>query len=233
MNKLISFPLPGTLEDRRYPDSRGSQMGNSDFHNVAMRLLWGALEGHFADRPDMYVAFNLDLYWKEGDARERSDPDVLVARRTAGKYKRRSFRVWEEKTIPCTLFEISSRRTWRIDLYKKPELYASIGVKEYFLFDPEGCYLDPVLQGFKTVRRQARPMKPARDGSLTSKELGLRFVAEGDLLRYIDLESGQPILTRNERSEQDQQRAADSEQRAAALAAEVQRLRHLLEQRGE
>jgi hypothetical protein len=95
-----------------------------------------------------------------------------------------------------------------------------------------------------------------RDGSLISKELGLRFVPEGDLLRAIDLATGERLLTGAERAtkekqlreqeqqraaqerqlrEQEQQRAAQErqlreqeQQRAEALAAEVERLRRLL-----
>src|SRR5262249_21325911 len=136
-------------------------------------------------------------YFKEGDPASRRDPDVLVAK-GVGKHMRRSYRIWEEKVVPCTLFEIASRRTWRVDIRKKPELYASLGVKEYYVFDPEGCCLKPVLQGFRSVRGRAVPMRPAADGSLVSKQLGLRLVPEGYLLRLIDLTTGQPVLTRSE-----------------------------------
>jgi hypothetical protein len=254
MNDVVAVPLPGTQVDPRYPDSDGRFMGDTDFHNVAMRLLHDGLEDHFADQP-VYVASNLILYYKEGDPNARRDPDGLVAK-GVGKHRRRSFRVWEEKTLPCTLFEIASKKTWRVDLYEKRYLYASIGIKEYFIFDPEGCYLDPVFQGFKLVKGQSVPIKPAADGSLVSKELGLRLVPEGEMLRLIDVKTGQPVLTRAERAEQEKQsaqqerqrnkqerkrtqehkqraeqekqRAEQEKQRAEELAAEVERLRALL-----
>src|SRR5262249_53557862 len=143
MNKIITFPLPGTTVDRRYPDSDGRFMGDTEFHNVAMARLREALEEYFAPQPDVYVTSNLVFYWDENDASQRRDPDVLMAKGVAGKHKRRSYRLWEEKKVPCTLFEIASRETWRKDRYEKPGLYAGMGVKEYFLFDPEGKYLDP------------------------------------------------------------------------------------------
>jgi Uma2 family endonuclease len=245
MNKILTVPLPGTQPDPRYPDSDGRFMGDTDFHNVAMILLREALEDHFADHPDVYVATNLVFYWEEGNPKKRRDPDGLVARGVAGKHKRRSYRLWEEKKVPCTLFEIASRRTWRIDLNEKPNLYAEIGVKEYFIFDPEYKYLKPVLQGFRRVKGKAVPLKPAGDGSLVSKELGLTLIPEGEMLRFIDLTTGKPLLTRVERAEQEQrekeqehrraeelaERAKHERQRADELAVEVARLRRLLEQR--
>src|SRR5205814_912874 len=150
-------------------------------------------------------------------------------------------------------FEVVSRDTWRIDVNKKPAEYAGLGVKEYFLFDPEGKYLDSALQGFRTVKGKPVPMKPAAEGSLASKQLGLRFVAEGEMLRVMDVEAGEAILTKDERTaqerqlreqerqlrEQADQRAAQerqlreqerqlreqAEQRAAELEAELRRLR--------
>ncbi len=213
MNDVATVPLPGTRIDPRYPDSDGRFTGDTDYHNIAMILLREGLEDHFAEVPDMYIASNLILYYREGDPASRRDPDVLAAK-GVGKHRRRSFRVWEEKAVPCTLFEIASKKTWRADLHEKRQLYAALRVKEYFLFDPEGRYLDPPLQGFKLVKGKSVPMKPAKDGSLMSRELGLILVPEGEMLRLIDRKTGQPVLTRSER--------------AAALAQEVERLRTLL-----
>jgi hypothetical protein len=237
MNRATAAPLPGTLEDPRYPDQDGRFMGDTDFHNLAMSDVRQALEDHFADE-DVYVASNLIYYFEEGEPASRRDPDILVSKRV-GKHRRRSYRIWEEKVVPCTLFEMASKDTWRTDLGEKRHLYASLGVKEYFVFDPEGCYIEPVLQGFRTVRGRSVPMKPAADGSLVSKELGLRLVPEGTMLRLIDLKTGQPVLTRAERAErereraeqerrrarQERRRAQQEHQRAQELQAEVERLR--------
>src|SRR5262245_48656677 len=225
MGRVHLAPLPGTQVDPLYPDSDGRPMGDTDFHNIALMLLRQALEDFFASREDVYVGANLVMYYEEGNPKARRDPDGLVAKNTAGKHRRRSFRVWEEKVVPCTLFEMASKDTWRVDLHEKPQLYAGIGVKEYFLFDPEGCYLDPVFRGFRTVKGKPVPMTLAADGSLVSKQLGLRLRPEGEMLRLIDLKTGEPILTRAERAEQEKQRAEE-------LEAEVRRLKALLGENG-
>ena len=207
MLRLRNGPLPGTTVDPRYPDTNGRFMGDTDYHSVAISSLREGLEDHFADVPDLYVATNIVWYYKRGDARCRRDPDVLVAK-GVGKHYRRSFRSWEERCVPRTLFEIALRRSIRRDLGNKRELYERLKVKEYFVFDPEGCYLNPVVRGWELVRRMFVPLKPAPDGSLASRELGLRFLPEGSRLRLLDLRSGQPILTRLERAEVAQEEIA-------------------------
>ncbi len=67
-------------------------------------------------------------------------------------------------------------------------------------------------------------MRPAADGSLISKQLGMRLVPEGEILRLIDLATGQPILTPTEQAERERQRAE-------SLEAEVRRLQALLHRR--
>ena len=231
MSHMRSAPLSGTQVDPLYPDSDGRPMGDTDLHSDALIWLRQALQDYYAAVPDVYVASNIIMYYKQGDPKSRRDPDVLVAK-GVGKHRRRAFRLWEEKVVPCVLFEIASKDTWRVDLHDKPVEYAGIGVKEYFVFDPEGAYLDPVLQGFRTVKAKPVRMKPAPDGSLVSKQLGLRLLPEGGMLRLIEVETGEPILTRNERNERSEQRAVQAEQRAEqerqraeALEAELRRLR--------
>ena len=206
MLRPANDPLPGTTIDPRYPDTNGRFMGDTDYHSIAISGLREGLEDHFADVPDVYVATNIVWYYKRGDARCRRDPDVLVAK-GVGKHRRRSFRSWEEKCVPRTLFEIASRRTWRRDLGNKRELYERLKVKEYFVFDAEGCYLNPVFRGWELVRGLYVPLRPAADGSLASKELGLRFLPEDAKLRLLDLTTGRPIPTRLERAEQAEQEA--------------------------
>jgi hypothetical protein len=197
-------------------------MGDTDFHNHAMRDLVDCLEDFFAPVP-VYVASNLIMYYDQDDPSRRRDPDVLVAK-NVGKHKRRSFRLWEEGIRPCVLFEIASRKTWRSDIGEKRELYAQLRIKEYFVFDPEGRYLDPPLQGFRTWRGKSVPIAPEADGSLLSKELGLRLIAEGSMLRLVDAKTGVPIPTRLERAEQEKARAEEAQQQNAQLAAELERL---------
>jgi len=157
-------------------------------------------------------------------------PDGMVVK-GVGKHLRRTFKTWVEKAIPSVMIEICSQKTWKEDLGAKRLLYERLRVAEYFVFDPEARYLKPPLRGFRLRGGKYQPLAAA-DGSLTSKELGLRLVAEGHMLRLIDARTGKPILTRQESAQQQKQRADLAEQqkeqekqRADALAAQPARLR--------
>src|SRR6185437_3751039 len=123
MSRIRSAPLPGTQVDPLYPDSDGRPMGDTDFHTDALIWLREALKDYFNAAPDVYVASNIIMYYKQGAPKSRRDPDVLVAR-GVGNHSRRAFRIWEEKVVPCVLFEIASKNTWRVDLNEKPVEYA-------------------------------------------------------------------------------------------------------------
>ena len=78
--------------------------------------------------------------------------------------------------------QFCSKWPWEKDLAGRPRRQTlplrKLGIKEYFLYDPEALYLDPPLQGFRLVNGRSVPIKPNADGSLTSRELGLRLVVE-------------------------------------------------------
>ena len=134
---------------------------------------------------------------------------------------RRTYKLWEEKLSPVVVFEITSRSTKLEDKGNKRALYAMLGVREYFMFDPLAEYLKPPLQGFRLVGEEYIAIDQAQDGSLISQELGLKLFREDTFLRMIDIVTGQPLLRP---AELDAARGA-AEERARAAEEEVQRLR--------
>jgi Uma2 family endonuclease len=231
MRHTLTQPLPGTVVDPRYPDEDGRPMGDTDYHSIAMVSLRHGLEDYYCDHDDVYVGMNLIFYYEEGNAKARRDPDILVATGVVGKHRRRSFRLWEEGVLPCTLFEVVSKKTVRVDVGEKVALYEQLRIPEYFLFDPEGRYMGRPLRGFRLRKGKYFELKPAADGSLISRQLGLRLRPEGELLRLIDLRTGQAVLTRLEKAELAEAEAREERQRSERLAAEVERLQRLLNER--
>jgi Uma2 family endonuclease len=228
----IPKPLTRTADELHYPESDGQPMGETDWHIWALILLREGLDDFFAGQADVFVGSDMFLYYVEGDPSKNTAPDGMVARGVArAKEFRRTFKTWVEKSVPCTVFEIASEDTWRKDLEDKRLLYERLKVAEYFVFDPEARYMKPPLRGFRLRGGKYQPLPPATDGSLTSKELGLRLLLEGHMLRLIDARTGKPVLTRQERADQEKRRAdrekrrADQErQRVDALTAELARL---------
>src|SRR5207302_111022 len=126
--------------------------------------------------------------------------------------------------VPNAIVEVCSKKTWRANLNEKRVLFASLGVKEYFLFDPEGRFIRPRLQGYRRNGEVYAPLTYDDDNRLHSAELGLYLKADGSLLRLIDARTGEPILTRKEaeikaqkHAEELQQQSEQVRQRAAAL----------------
>ncbi|HVA49127.1 MAG TPA: hypothetical protein VNH11_22380, partial [Pirellulales bacterium] len=103
---LLVRPLPGTARDPLYPDSDGLPMGETDFHFIAIKYLYGALSYWFRSRDDVYVAANMLLYYEERSPAKNRGPDVMVSKGVRGKHRRRSFRTWEEGVVPAAIIEI-------------------------------------------------------------------------------------------------------------------------------
>ena len=139
-------------------------MAETFYHIQAMMLLYQTLQNYFRGREDVFVFIDQFWYWEKGNIKARIAPDVMVVTGTKplDLDERRSFFSWKEpKAVPAAVFEMASAKTWRADLGKKFERYETLGVREYFLFDPEGIYLEPQLQGFR-LRSQAVSPAPRR-----------------------------------------------------------------------
>jgi Uma2 family endonuclease len=175
-----------------YPESDGLPMAESDPHRDEMTYLIEALKQHFRQRSDVYVSGNLFLYYRQGDPSACVAPDVFVVRGVPS-HRRRRYLLWEEGAAPCMVIEVTSRSTRHED-DEKTQLYAGLGVQDFFRFDPEGSYLRPRLQGFRLHGKHYRRMRPAADGSLRCRSLDLTLLTEGSRLRLIDAVSGGRLL---------------------------------------
>jgi Uma2 family endonuclease len=246
---FVPEPLPRPPADVVYPSEDGERMGETELHVAAMILLREVLRLHFRKkRPDICITADMFLYYEQGNPKARKAPDVMVIK-GVGSHARRVFKVWEEKAVPSVIFEISSADTIKEDRKVKPLLYARLGVKEYFLIDPEQDYLDPPLQGFRLKGRKYVPIVPNADGSLTSEELGIRLLMDADGLRLFDSETDSPLLSAEQmaahtdemreeientrqRFEREQQQTRQERERAEQAEAELARLREQLKQQG-
>ena len=132
-----------------YPCSDGQPMAETPVHRRCMTYLIDALERHLRTgvRCPAYVSGNMFLYYEEGNPRAVVAPDVFVALGVPDR-DRDTYLLWEESKGPDFVVEVSSRSTRREDQGRKREVYARLGVSEYFLYDPRAEYLNPPLRGF-------------------------------------------------------------------------------------
>ena len=189
--------VPETIE---YPGADGLPMAENDFQLRTMTYAIEALDNHFRIRPDVYVSGNLFLYHEANDNKARVASDVFVVFGVPN-HKRRTYLLWQEGKAPDFVMEVVSPSTWQADQGSKRDVYARIGVSEYWLYDPTGGYLTPRLQGFRLVGGQYAPIPARDDDALTGHSevlaLELRLYPD-DRFRFHDPASGQDLLSLEE-----------------------------------
>ncbi len=195
----MSLETPDRPIAVEYPASDGKPMAETDVHRRLMSDLIFELSNFFKDDPDVYVSGNLLLYYVEGNPGKRVAPDVFVAR-GVGKRARRVYKLWEERAAPDVVIELSSRQTWREDVDEKFELYQELGIREYFLFDPEYDYLIDSLVGYRLEEGRYSAIQ-AKSGRALIESLGLELVNTGQTLRIFDPRSGMMLPTPEEHAE--------------------------------
>lgn len=211
--------IPGFTTPTDYPSSDGKPVAETEVHIDALTDLRVRLKAWAATQKSVYAAGNLLVYYEEGNAARHLSPDCFVVFGVPD-HRRETFRTWEEGAVPSVVFEITSKTTRREDTRTKRAIYQDVWeVDEYFLFDPLEDYLDPSLQGFRRVRGAFQPIKPTKDGSLTSRRLGLILDRVGDRLRLRDAATGETILTA------DEHRVAARDAEIARLQAELAALK--------
>ena len=73
---------------------------------------------------------------------------------------RENYLLWKEGRGLDVVIELTSKTTMIEDIEEKYNLYVSkLGVKEYFLFDPEEEYLTPSFQGYRRTRSRFQPIR--------------------------------------------------------------------------
>ncbi len=157
----------------------------SPVHDETYREFASELSVHlrdaFRDRPHK-LASDVNLYYEDahpppGRAPGRQPapiaPDLMLFLRTIEASPYRSYRTWEVGA-PAWVLEILSYRTWKDDVGDKRALYARLGVKEYWFYDPEGVQLPDAagtLRGFRLragVYEAIAPLRRVAGGAVAT-----------------------------------------------------------------
>ena len=134
------------------------------------------------------VLGNQFLYYEEGNSGKRCAPDVMVSFGVRPG-SRDNYKIWEDGAIPNVVFEMTSRGTREKDNIEKINLYAQIGIEEYWQFDPKGEWISEQLRGFRLVDGQYVPIL-----NLVSTVLGLRLEVTGALISFYRSDNGEKLL---------------------------------------
>ena len=201
---------------KNLPESDGKPMAETDKHRQQMIDLLDALKEYFRPEPGVYVTGNIFMHFRDEAGEWQSvAPDIFVVKGVEKK-DRPSYNVEEEGKAPDLVIELVSRGSKVEDLGNKRIIYAGLGVKEYFLFDPTGELLSEPLRGYRLEGNEYLPMTGAR---LHSEVLGLDLVVERGHLRLYDSKTGQRLLTHEE--SEAARRAAEAKAKTAEAKAKA------------
>ena len=191
-----------------YPTSDGQPMAETQIHGECMMYVTYALRRYFPKRgrEDVYVGSNNFLYYEQGNPRAVVAPDVYVVVGAPAYPPRDTYMLWNEPKAPDFVLEVTSASTRRDDERRKRDLYAALGVSEYFMYDPRAEYLAPPLQGFRLQEDGEYRRLPAvtvlanRGTAVASEVLGLelRDDREARLVRLHDRATGEDLPTYEE-----------------------------------
>ena len=146
-----------------YPSADGERMAETDFQYIPLTNTVSALRVRYHDRPDVYVAGDMLIYYRINRNDLSIAPDVYAVFGAAGNHPRDSWLVWREGKAPDFVMEIASQSTWRRDVAQKRDIYAEMGVSEYWRFDPTGRFFTPSLVGERLVDAEYQPLPVIAD----------------------------------------------------------------------
>ena len=201
---------------------------------------------------NVFVGADLMVYFDGHDpsrtTARRLGPDLMVALDLSPGV-RDTYAVWEEGKAPDFVLELLSKSTWEKDVMRKPALYRRMGVREYFLFDPNDLIV-PRLWGwrFQDDRAARVPYTMVTSGmaGLYSETLNLNLchtqpwpdmaydLPEAGKLRWHDPDTDELLETQEEMRQQniqlvqrDKEQAQQIEQQGQQLREQAQRIEAL------
>ena len=184
---------------------------------------------HFDSAEDVFIAKDLLIYFQEGNPNRAVAPDVFLVRGVSAEL-RWNYKLWEEGQPPDFALEVASPANVERNVTEKRDLYARLGIREYWLYDPRGNLHWPRLKGYVLARGEYRAL-PTRDlagGGLAIESwvLGLELRFEDDRLRLWDPTEQRYLLTLREEKAARQlaEARADAEAQARQQEAQVRKL---------
>ena len=241
-------PVPPVGRDDDGYVCEDGAMSESSAHDEQRGYAGTVLRNRYLDDPNVFVGCNLTVHFERGNRSAMVVPDVFVSF-GAVKQPRLSYKIWEEPGPPDFVLELVSYSNWRRDVLQKPDLYADLGVREYWLADPNGCRGDggPVLVGYRFSADGGREMlggrpQRARQGARSplrdpagsySEVLDLELVVEDGGFMFRDPGSGEIVPDYHEMTvmrDDETTRARVAEARAKTAEARVAELEQQLDE---
>jgi Uma2 family endonuclease len=224
------IPLPRRSEEIYYPESDGKPMAETDIHAKLLMYLISSLRIFFTERENVYVTGNIMFYYEEGSLHDVVSPDVMVFFGVP-KGDRTSYKSWEENDVmPSVVIELASRSTWHKDRTEKRELYEMLGVKEYYIFNPQYPKTLPAFMAFNLGDGELKKIT-IENNRVYSDLLELELVDTGETLRLFNPQTEEFLKNAAELTLevfQANQEISQVNKENENLRAEIERLKSLL-----
>ena len=232
--------ITGTPTAIAYPETDGMPLPDGEFQAPLYRKIVGALETHYRDTPGARVNGDTFIYYEEGNTRRSVSPDCYVAFDLSADAlaslsieRNNTYLLWEVGKAPDFILEIGSESTAAVDLGRKRDLYAELGVVEYWRYDATGGeFYGNGLTGELLVDGRYRQIELHQevDGRIwgCSDVLKLDLWWDAGELRFWDPVAGNWLLSQKEEhigrlAEREGRLAAEA--RVAELETELRRMR--------
>ena len=218
-----------------YPETDHQPIPDGTYQAPIYRKVVTMLETRFSKTPGAHVNGNVFLYYEEGNPRKTIAPDCYVVFDLTPKAVQSlspppqgydTYLLWEVGKPPEFVLEIGSPGTKRSDLTVKRDVYASIGVSEYWRYDERGgAFYGEPLVGERLVdgEYQRLPMREDANGRVWAYSAALNLILYWDdgELRYWN-----PVAEERLNSHAEDRAARQAaESRIAELQAQLRQLR--------
>ncbi len=227
-------------------------MGETTIHFEARASATEVLRRYYGNQEKkVFIASDLHTLYPGEQA---FYPDLLVVF-DVDDHHRRSWNVLREKKGLDFALEILSKATRRNDQVKKLNLFARLGIPEYFLFDPDNY----TIRGYHLTQHAHKKHQAYEDikadtsKRVFSRMLGLHLTIEDYKLRFVvseglEIPFGDELINRLNHKlinkdhiiadslcqiEDERKQKEEQEARADKLEEEVEKLRLLLAQKNE
>ena len=190
--------------DRKLPDifyEEPERVEDGMEQDLSIQRISHLLFERYKDRSDVFCSGRVFISYDESNGNRRVGPDFFIAFDVdddAIRANLPNFWIWETGKVPDFALEVASPSTASNDLGRKRELYAELGVSEYWRFDPTGGerYGQP-LAGERLVEGEYQPyeLQVDDDGSVRaySELLDVEFHWDGHEFDVLDPETGRTI----------------------------------------
>ncbi len=224
----MATEITGNKKKVFYPETDGKPLPDGEYQAPLYIEVVGTLRTHFSNRPDVHVNGNTMFYYEEGNPRRVISPDCYVAFGVDVEtiLRNNTYLLWEMGKPPDFVLEIGSPSTARNDLGGKRDLYARLGIGEYWRFDGTGqdFYREPLAGEYLENGEYRRyDLNHEPDGMVWghSPTLNLDLCWDNGRLRYFNPTTGTWLLNQQEENAARQ----TAEARVAELEVELERLR--------